>query len=244
MAETQIGSGNDTDIKRVQRADEWRTPVSSDVSVVDNAAGNHVVSIVRVQAPHHAPGGYAHDPANPPPAPPAGVVVAAPSQNFPTPEVVAKIGGMIDGQTPAEFFKMAVTPAAPAIPDPAVSTLAYVVEENHTAAFSMSVPPPSATLRIAPQSAPPRVQVDFEVKIGDETQQFPFTYAEVKIENDVMVFVQHVSERLWLPKAGSSAEIAVELSGVAYLLVIVPIQFTHGDWQFGLAMINNSAQVT
>lgn len=242
-------------VPRVQRADEFRRPVSPLTEVIDTTNGT-VAWRQPVDAPHHEPGGYGEG-VIPPPVPPGyqlqtdpdpeGILQpppnAAPDQIPTAPEGVASL--------------LAATAAAGVQATPAAASatpqMAYgddLADLNHafdpTRAFDPATIPPLPP-EIANFSGPvSKVEVNFSLEFAGEEQEFISDYMDVRIEdNDLMVFVARAGERLWLPKPSQSAEIAVQIQhgDTVYKIAVLPLRFTYGGWQFGLAMIKDSVKI-
>lgn len=241
---------------RAQRADEYRRPVSPLVEIVDTKAGK-VVGTQLVTPIHHEPGGYGES-GQPPEMPPGYEPVLAPVDPMtllPPTEV-----------PPAEVVEAppVVEQAPPPVEDPAVAILAqelgtvvdYFDPTNEQASMVPLPEIPEAVARrinldnpqpYSPFQPPvpdkPPTEAEFELLIGGETQEFMQEYADVLIQDDVMVFVAKVGKRLWLPKQSKSAEIAVKVRDSVHKITVLPVQFTHDQWQYGLAMILESRTI-
>jgi len=227
---------------RVQRADEYRRPISPVVEVIDTSNMNTVVSKVTVNAPHHKPGGYG-DEAPPPEAPP-GYTPQPPPPGTVDPIAAFPTAALDAPAVPAEEFFTPAVDAPPPLLE--IGTVAPAV------AAQPVVPPAQVSLfdqfktevqKVAARLPENKISAEWEVRVGGESEMFPAEYAEILVQEDLMVFVASDGDRLWLPKSSQSAEIAVKVGNLVFVVIVLPIKFTFDGNQFRMAMIQKSVQI-
>lgn len=223
------------------RADAWRTPVSPVIEVVDNSGRQaSVVGTVQVSAPHRPPGGYdAGD---------AMSQLPAVSQH-----TGAEFAGVMQGGIPWDPTKPLAPPvsqvvgsaagAPTAVPPIPVAMIPQFSLVAPPAAFS----PPTAQL---PLQATAEKVVEFDLRLAGVSESIEMSYLDVIKQDDLLVFVGPAGRRLWLPGLKKSGEIvenppevAVGLDGMVHVISVLPVQFSHAGYQYGLAIVLKSVAI-